>query len=234
MAMTTWLRILLIFSTISAWGQTFENIRTSKEGDKIIIIYDLISLDPGSQVTVQVFSSKDSYKLPLKNVTGDIGTVMPGPNKRITWLAGEEIANEVDQIKFTFKSESFAGWSFIGTTPKVMRRGKKNTLEWQGGKGGDEVTIQLLKPDMQVEEIAMTLNSGSYRWNTPRKLKPRDGYAIRITSMGNSIEHRFSIKRKIPVLYYVGLTGVGVAAALINLTGGSAGSSDLPDAPIPN
>ena len=84
--------IIGIFCVSTAFGQTFENIRTQKDEDKIIIVYDLVSIDQGSKVNVSVFSSLDNYILPLTNVTGDVGTVFPGPNKRIIWKAGEVIA----------------------------------------------------------------------------------------------------------------------------------------------
>lgn len=224
------LAISWIFYVSSSFGQTFENIRSQRDEDKIIIVYDLVSNEPGSNVIVRVFSSLDDYGNPLTNVTGDIGTVLPGPNKRIIWQVDPSIAKEYLSILFKFESETFAGWRIVSPTAKGMRRGKSNNIQWQGGSTGDDITIQLLKPD--AEAIAQMKNTGSFDWNTPKILKPGSGYVIRITSNNNSMEHRFSIKRKIPLGYY-GIPVAGLAIYLVSTIGNS-GSNDLPDAPLPN
>ncbi len=225
--------IIGVFCVTTSWGQSFDNIRVHKDEDKIIIVYDLVSNDPGSKVTVRVLSSMDDYKVPIKNATGDIGSVLPGPNKRIIWQVGQGIANDYQGILFRFEGQTFAGWKVISPTEKGMQRGKKNKIQWQGGFPGDEVTIQLVKPGSEeVEDLVQTKNTGSFVWNTPKDLKAGNGYVIRLTSGDNSIEYRFSIKRKIPLAYY----GIPVAGAVIFLVvmRGNSGSNDLPDAPLPN
>lgn len=224
--------VIGIFCASSAFGQTFENIRTLKDEDKIIIIYDLVSIDQGNKVNVKVFSSLDNYILPLDNVTGDVGTVIPGPNKRIIWKVGVVIANDFEGISFRFKGETFIGWKIIDPTEKKFTRGKKNTIHWQGGDANEKVTIQLIKPGPETQDLIQTKNTGSFSWNTPKDIKPGSGYAIRISSLDNSIEHRFAIKRKIPLGYY-GIPA-GVAIILVAILGSSGGSDDLPDAPLPN
>ncbi len=224
--------IIGICCVSTAFGQTFENIRTQKDEDKIIIVYDLVSIDQGSKVIVSIFSSLDNYILPLTNVTGDVGTVFPGPNKRIIWKAGEVIANDFEGISFKFKGENFIGWKIISPTNNVFIRGKKNTIQWQGGAASDDVIIQLIKPGLEEQDLLQTKNSGSFTWNIPKDFKPGNGYAMRITSGENSIEHRFSVKRKVPLGYYAIPVGVGIL--LVVLVGGDSGSNDLPDAPLPN
>jgi len=229
------LKLLVIIGTFcatAAFGQTFENIRTQKNEDKIIIVYDLVSLDQGSKVIVSIFSSLDNYILPLTNVSGDVGSVFPGPNKRIIWKVGEAIANDFEGISFRFKGENSIGWKIIDPTTNSFTRGKKNTINWQGGNATDEVTIQLIKPGPETQDLILTRNSGTFIWNTPKDIKPGSGYAIRISSRDNSIEHRFSIKRKVPLGYY-GIPA-GLAILLVVILGDSGGSNDLPDAPLPN
>lgn len=224
--------IIGIFCATTAFGQTFENIRTRKDEDKIIIIYDLVSIDQGSKVIVSIFSSLDNFILPLNNVTGDVGTVFPGPNKRIIWKVGEVIANDFEGISFRFKGENFIGWKIINPTTNSFIRGKKNTIHWQGGAASDDVIIQLVKPGLEEQDLLQTKNSGSFTWNIPKDFKPGSGYAMRITSGDNSIEHRFSVKRKVPLGYYAIPAGLGVL--LFVLLQGDSGSDDLPDAPLPN
>jgi len=231
--MLKWLAFIGIFCASSALGQTFENIRVQRDEDKIIVVYDLVSIDPGSRVTVRVFSSLDDYKQPISNTTGDIGSVLPGPNKRIIWQVGETIANDYQGILFKFEGQTFAGWKVISPTSKGMIRGKTNVIQWQGGFPGDDVSIDLLKPGVEeIENIAQIKNSGSFLWDTPKELKPGDGYVLRLTSGDNSIEYRFSINRKIPLAYY------GIPAAIVivvvAIISGDSGSKNLPDAPLPN
>jgi hypothetical protein len=226
------LAIVGIFFVTASLGQTFENIRYQKDEDKIIIVYDLVSIDLGSKVIVRVFSSRDDYKLPIKNATGDIGIVMPGPNKRIIWQVGNAVADDYQGILFKFESETFAAWRVISPTAKGMSRGKKNDIQWQGGIADDNVTIELIKPDLEIDQIAKTKNTGSFVWDTPKNLKPGNGYVIRISSSDNSIEHRFSIKRKLPLGYYAIPVGLGIIIGAILLQEDK--SDDLPDAPLPN
>jgi hypothetical protein len=192
------LAILGIFFVTSSWGQTFENIRVQKDEDKIIIIYDLVSIEPGSNVSVRVFSSTNDYRVPIKNAIGDIGSVLPGPNKRIIWPAGVAAAADYQGILFKFEGRTFPGWKIISPTEKGLVRGKKNTIRWQGGVKDDDVTIQLIKPGIEtIDRLGQTKNKGYYIWNTPKSLKPGSGYVLRLTSGDNATEYRFSIKRKV-------------------------------------
>lgn len=231
--MLKWLAIIAVFSVTYSSAQTFENIRVQKNEDKIIIIYDLVSIDPVSKVTVRVFSSTDDYKVPIKDAIGDIGPVLPGPNKRIIWEVGEAIANDYQGILFKFEGQTFAGWKIISPTKKGLVRGKKNIIQWQGGFEDDAVMIELLKPGKEdVEILGQTKNTGSYTWDTPKNLKPGNGYVVRLTSGDNATEYRFPIKRKIPLAYY----GVPAAGLLVFLASVliEPESDDLPDAPLPN
>jgi len=221
-----------IFCATATFGQTIENIRTQKDEDKIIIIYDLESIDQGDKVIVSIFSSLDNFVLPLTDVSGDLGIVSPGPNKRIVWKVGEKIANDFQGISFRFKQEKFIGWKILNTTSTNFTRGKSNMIRWEGGNTNDIVTIQLVKPGLEVQDLLQTKNKGLFTWNTPKDFKPGNGYAIRISSGENSIEHRFSVKRKVPIGYF-GIP-VGLAAILVVVLGNSGGSNDLPDAPLPN
>ncbi len=230
-SMVRFLALIGVFCVTTALGQTFENIRVQKDEDKIIIVYDLVSIDPGSRVTVRVFSSIDDYKVPI-SASGDIGSVLPGPNKRIIWQVGEIVANDYQGILFKFEGQTFAGWRIISPTERGMIRGKKNTIKWQGGFEGDQVTIQLLKPGSEeVQDLAQIKNTGTYVWDTPKDLKPGSGYVVRLTSNDNSTEYRFSIKRKIPLAYY-GIP-VGVLAIVFVVVSGNSGNNDLPEAPLP-
>lgn len=225
--------IIAIFNVTTSLGQTFENIRTHKDEDKIIIVYDLVSLDPGSKVIVSLYSSLDNFKSPLSNIMGDIGTVLPGPNKRITWNADESDLQKFEGITFQFKGEVVLGWRITNPSAKPIKRGKKNIVQWQGGKPDDRVTIQLIDPNQNIEELGQISNSGSFIWNTRKNIKVGKGYLIHITSGENSAEQRFTIVRKIPRVFYV-VPVAGAAIFLLLLGDEDNGDGDLPDAPSPN
>lgn len=226
------LSIIGLFLCTTAIGQTFQNIRTRVDEDKIIIIYDLISLEPGSKVSVSLFSSHNNFESPLTDVTGDVGMVLPGPNRRISWKAGEQVTN-AEQITFRFTGEIVRKLSFIspGVDGKI-KRGGNSTITWQGGKSDEQVTITLVKPDEVFVELTKTDNTGSYSWKVPKKLKTGSGYSLRITGSENSSEQRFSVKRKVPIIWFA-IPVVGTVIYFIS-TGADDGISDLPDAPSPN
>ncbi|MDH4058051.1 MAG: GPI anchored serine-threonine rich family protein [Cyclobacteriaceae bacterium] len=221
-----------IFLITSSFGQTFQNVRKRVEEDKIVVIYDLVSIEPGSRVKVEIFSSNDNFETPLSDVVGDVGMVMPGPNRRITWSAGE-LVQKADSISFEFTGEIVYGLTFISPSAKKnIKRGKTFTLNWQGGVKNDTVTISLLTPDQDSIHLIQTLTENTYDWEVPKDFKTGKGYTLRMVGRGNIIEHRFAIKRKIPIAWFA----APVAGILIGIIAAGGGSDDnsLPDAPSPN
>lgn len=226
------LSIIGIFICTSSIGQTFQNIRTRVEEDKIIIIYDLISLEQGSRVSVSLYSSHNNFESPLVDVTGDVGLVLPGPNRRITWKEGVGLEN-ADKITFQFKGEIIQKLKILNPAMEgKVKKGKLSTIRWQGGQSDEQVTITLQSPDKEINEIAKTSNTRSFAWSVPNKIKAGKGYVLRITGSDNFTEQRFSIKRKVPL----GLYAIPVVGAVIFIisNGGSDGVGNLPDAPSPN
>lgn len=227
-------RILCIFGVFlftSSVGQTFQNIRKRVDEDKIIIIYDLVSLDLGSRIKVSLFSSHNNFESPLQNVTGDIGLVLPGPNRRITWTAGE-LVKSADSLSFEFKGEIVYRLKLLSpASNSKIKKGELNTIQWLGGLATDTVTISLVKPNNETQELAQTFNRGSFNWMVPKNLKASKGYSIKIASNIYTIEERFTIKRSVPRIWFI----IPVAGVLVALLSGDGGGDDgLPDAPSPN
>ena len=216
-----------------SFGQTFENIRSRVEDGRIIIFYDLVSFEAGSKVMVRVFSSFDSFADPLQNVTGDIGLVVPGSNRRIVWRPSEPIQN-ADQIVFTFQGDVV--YDFKITTPEAsskLIRDRSVSVEWQGGHPDDRLTIMLKKPDMDSVRLAQTRNTGTYVWEIPKDLKPGSGYSIKISNEnGVFTEQRFAIRRKIPLATW-GIPILGTAVLVILKLTAPEPEPPLPDAPKP-
>lgn len=252
-----WICVVGILIFGQSLGQSFENIRTRVDDDKIIIFYDLVTFQAGSKVMVRVFSSHNHFMSPLENVTGDIGLVVPGPNRRIVWTAGA-LAQQADQLIFSFQGDTFYDLKFIKPTPaEKIIRGKSYTIEWMGGHPDDKLVLTLFSSNRSLDAyketetpantlpepirrkapkadsvvLTRTKNNGSFVWEAPRGLKPGKGYRLKISGENESvIEQRFVIRRKTPLMYY-GIPVIG--AALIFIFKPGPGEQPLPDAPKP-
>jgi len=244
--MVKFLSFIGVFLVSTAFGQTFRNIRVLKEEEKIVIIYDLINVEQGSKVIVKIFSSHDNFTNALTSVIGDVGEVLPGPNRRIEWSNENIPKNYSGELTFQFKGEVIHGWTFLNPGNGVLRRGKKYTLKWEGGQVSDTVSLKFILPGQQIAEIhsakssnqqiidiSTTKNTGSFKWRVPKNLKTGLGYTLRISKGKDVFEQQITIKRKVPI----GLIAIPVAGAVIVLLisgNESGGDESLPDAPKPN
>jgi hypothetical protein len=228
-----WAFVAGIVFYFNATAQTFENIRTRVEDDRVIIFYDLVTFDPGSKVRVRVYSSHDYFEKPLQNVSGDIGLVVPGPNRRIVWQPGE-LLEKAPSLTFNFQGDMIYDLRILKPEPsETIIRGKGHSIEWQGGHPDDTVVIVLKDLNRDSVVLAQTKNSGSYVWETPKDLKPGKNYSIKIsTSDVIFVEQRFAVRRKIPLVTW-GIPILGVATFVIIKATAPEEEKPLPDAPDP-
>jgi len=225
-----------IFLFSHSLAQEFRNIRTRVDDEKIIIIYDLESLEIYSKVMVRIFSSHNNFTDPLENVTGDVGLVTPGPNRRITWNAGT-LTKSIDSLTFDLKGEIIYILKINSpSTNGILKRGTSITIRWQGGNPSQNLNISLISPKNKITQLASTPNTGKYAWDIPKNIKTGAGYYLKLTEEGESaedtyIEQRVIIKRKFPLAFY-GIPILGAAVYLLIKSGGS-DDEKLPDAPKP-
>ncbi len=75
-------------------GQSISNVRTFQEDDKIVIYYDILSLNPNKTLFITAEKSTDGGKTfgtRLTEATGDINkNVKVGSQKQIVWDAKKE------------------------------------------------------------------------------------------------------------------------------------------------
>jgi len=64
MRFIVWLVLICAFSG-QALAQDFENIRATQEGTRMIIIYDLVSVNPNATFTVAPYSSHNNFSTPV-------------------------------------------------------------------------------------------------------------------------------------------------------------------------
>ncbi len=225
-----------IFLFSQSLAQEFRNIRTRVDDEKIIIIYDLESQEVYSKVMVRIYSSYTNFSVPLENVTGDVGLVTPGPNRRITWNAGE-LSKKIDSLTFQLKGEIIYILKFISpSTNSKLKRGTSTTIRWQGGNPTQNLKISLISPKNKITHLATTSNSGRYTWVIPQTIKTGAGYYLKLTEEGVAgedtfIEQRVSIKRRFPLAVY-GIPILGAAVYLL-IKSGDSDDEKLPDAPKP-
>jgi uncharacterized protein (TIGR02145 family) len=100
--------VLMFLIQNQLFAQSITNVQAEQKGDSILISYDLQGTkDP---VIIQAYLSEDGGKSfsnnPLKALTGDIGEVKPGTNKKIYWnvLADEDYLQ--GNVSFRVKADS--------------------------------------------------------------------------------------------------------------------------------
>ncbi len=65
---------LLITGSAELTAQSLENIKTSFDGERVTITYDLNNTEPNQKFRINIFSSHNGYSTPIVSVSGDWGT----------------------------------------------------------------------------------------------------------------------------------------------------------------
>jgi hypothetical protein len=240
------LAILCVFLLLGIDGaaQQIQNVRADFDGEKAIIVYDMIAEQDDDRFNVQLFSSHDNYHNPLSLLIGDAGqSVQPGASRRITWDAKSSLPADFDG-DVTFKVRASLTVTLDHPTRleikplnfAAYKRGGKLNMEWNGGKEGDSISIELFKGNNVVREIAEVENKHIFSWSIPGKLKPGKGYSIRISKLVNadiqSMSQPFEIRPRMSM--WVKLIPVAIAGGVIAFLSGSEDpKEEEPDLPGP-
>ena len=241
-----WISVICFLLPWVATGQSVENVRTTFDGEKIVITYDLIYSDPAQKFKVTFYGSHDNYQRPLSLLSGDFGDdVLPGKNNKVTWDAKNSLSGDFDkeiaiQVKATKVAPPVAAvkLSMKPFDQSVYKKGRTIVVRWVGGNPDDKLNIELFKNDQVNHRIAEKVdNTGRYEWAMPSSVHAGKEYLIRIynsnqpTELSNS--QLFNIKPRTPLIVKV-LPVLGVGAAIFLLKGSSTTSKDLPTPPAPN
>lgn len=221
-------------------AQTFENVRATAQGDRVIITYDLIAPNPDQTFEVAVYASHNNYQTPIQKVIGDVGpSVKAGSKKTVAWNVADELTSYRGDITFELRGKLVV-MRFSFRSPVLganVRRGKKTEVEWLGGTPMQEVQLSLYQGERFVGEVAKTLNGGKYEWRVPSDIEKGDGYFLRLSAGGEMVESgRFRVKSKVPAFLKLSPLLV-VGGALLFMSPDPApdpGSEELPRAPDPN
>jgi hypothetical protein len=214
----------------SCYAQVIENsIRTSAENGKIIITYDLKNNFPGTWINTIILGSHNSFAYPLTNVTGDVGKVSPGTNKRIEWTYGTQLDNFNGDLSFEIETEFVPN---LAISSKSMRRGKTNKITWLGGRTQDTLTLILKSLDERVIAQDRYLNNlGKASINLSPNLKLGEGYKLQLTSKNDQLSIPIKMKRKVSRFWIVAPSIIVTGGLIYLLMPGE--PEPLPKAPEP-
>ncbi len=239
------LALLYGFFLLSMDGaaQQIENVRAEFDGEKVIIVYDLLAEQDDDRFSVQLFSSHDNFQNSLSLLIGDAGQVVqPGASRRITWDAKSSLPADFDD-DVTFKVRASLTVALDHPTRLEVRpldfaaykRGGKLNMEWNGGKESDSISIELFKGNKVIRKLAEVGNKHMFSWSIPGKLKPGNDYTIRISRLTNSdiqsVSQPFAIRPRMSL--WVKLIPVAIVGGVVAILSGSGSGSHHEDPDLP-
>ncbi|MEQ9591350.1 MAG: GPI anchored serine-threonine rich family protein [Cyclobacteriaceae bacterium] len=227
------------FSLSSSFAQSVENVAAEVRDDGVVVLrYDLVGDPDQVRFSIKIYSSHNGFSRPLANVSGDVGDeyeITPGKGKVVEWNASRELGSFNGELSFEVRAQVYR--FLLVTQPssaKAMRRGKTNTITWQGGDTSEKIKIDLLKSGNMIANIGNVDNNGSHQWSAPKELERGNDYSLRFTTSSGEIQSEsFSINAKYPLALKVGVPAAVVVGVVLLSSGGSDDGS-LPAPPEPN
>ncbi len=227
----------------SGLTQVIEISNVEFSQNKIHISYHLNDTTVGRYYSVRVYSSKDNFLNPLKNISGDAGIeIAPGANKVIVLDAMQEFGIGFnDKVELEVRGRTFV--PFINMDGfediKTLKRKREYNITWSGGRPQNILNFDLYKGEEKVMTFPNIANVGHYKMQLPKHTKPGKDYRFTVTDIKNKDEAvrtgTFRIKRKIPLAMKV-ISAFAVAGAaqylLTNLR--SSEGNFIPDPISPN
>jgi hypothetical protein len=225
-------------------AQSVLNVRAEAKGNLVYIAYDLKGSLPGQLFRVTVFSSHNNMQEPLQYVRGDVGEGVSAGSRQIEWGAAKELSRFTGEL--TFRVQAVLTFSpFALKTPReagtVYRRGRTYSFQWAGGLANEQLKLELYRDSLPNAVITRTLNTGKYAWEIPVNVQPGDNYRLKVSSLGDPNNYRFSpfftIKRKIPTVLKIVPLGVAAATGVLLIPARQSGppeeQQELPEAQGP-
>ena len=137
--------------TFFVFGQKIENIRPSKDGKNIIILYDINGAANSQKFKVKLFCSKDggiTFGNELRNVSGDINDNVPaGKNKKIIWeVLKDEPFFYGRQIVFKIAAEKIVSKEVLTIAISDFKTmGGTSEMQWLGSSCSEAIISKILK-----------------------------------------------------------------------------------------
>jgi hypothetical protein len=94
------LLFVLVFGSLFTYGQKFQNVDFSVEGDVLIVKYSIVNAPSKSFYDVKLkFIDKNGKTIQPINVEGDLKRVIPGDEKKIQWNFTTDVDNLETEMK---------------------------------------------------------------------------------------------------------------------------------------
>lgn len=107
--------IVCIFSAIGVWAENATNVRVRQEGKSIVVTYDL---SQKSVVRLLMASGSSEVYTELQAVTGDVGNVAAGKNRKVVWKPLDEHKKFVAK-NVRFKVETQSAYEYYTQNAKI-------------------------------------------------------------------------------------------------------------------
>lgn len=100
----------LLFVSFQLVGQRLENIHAepTANGERVAITFDITGAQEGQRFRVSVYGSHNNYSAPLQQLSGDVGEILGGRNKRIEWNAKGELGDYTGTVTFEIRADGIA------------------------------------------------------------------------------------------------------------------------------
>jgi hypothetical protein len=229
-----------VLYSITLHAQRFENVKAMFNNGTVVITYDITGSSQGQKFNVEIFGSHNNYSVPLKAVSGDVGTnVIGGMNRQIQWNAAAELGSYTGDIVFRLRGAP-APVPFSFVSPSSVRRGKSAKIKWVGGSPNQQVRLEVIQNGNVVNSVTTgTANTGEYTWAVPSDIAKGD-YNLKITAGSETAQSgAIKVKSKLPMLLIVApVVVVGVLIAVLtkkdpDSPGNTDTTEELPSAPSP-
>ena len=210
--------VATLFHTASLQGQDLSIKKIEIDGERVYATYDLIDSTLERTYTINLYSSRDNFITPLKNVKGALGLeVPPGTNKVIEWNAREELGADFnDKVSLELRAKVYVPFIRLDEFPenKKFVRGRTYEILWRGGRPQNVLNFDLYKGETKVHTFSNIANEGKYTLIFPMRTRPGKDYHFRISDNKNRDEvvntGNFRIAPKIPLAYkFIPVVGLG-------------------------
>lgn len=226
--------VTLLCCSLTAYSQRFLIDKIEHAGDNIVLYYQLIDSISNRSYTINVYSSLDNYINPLTKVTGDLGLeIKPGGNRKITWLAKEELGPDfTGEVSLEVRGKIYIPFVKLDGFDdyKKFKLKKNYKITWTGGRENQVMNFDLYRGDKKITTFPNIANVGQYNLKF-ENVKPGGKYSFRISDIRNKddvvVTEPFKIKRKVPLL--VKLLPILAAGYLATTLAGSSEDNTIPE-----
>jgi hypothetical protein len=240
--------LLALIWVVSCWhprialSQSIENLKSTFDGEKVTVTYDLIYDNPNQKFNVQLFGSHDNFQTPLSLVMGNDGVgegVLPGRNKRVIWDVKSEFPSDFNKdVTIKVKAIKMAAAIALNMKPfgsSVYKKGRPIEINWYGGNPTDKINLQLFnKEDKLIWNIQTEYSNDEHlTWTIPQSTSAGKNYYVKLSNASDPSESSkssfFQVKPRTPFIVKV-LPFLAVGGVVYLLTSKSS-KTEEPDLP---